>query len=87
MREGLGECQYHDGTIIKGVWKKDTLDMFAKIILPDRSEFAGKFYEGVKQGFGHLKTKDYEFYGDYDNNVKNGLGVLIEKREDPEPKN
>jgi len=34
-----------------------------------------------------LKTKDYEFYGEFDNNVKNGLGVLIEKRDDPEPKN
>lgn len=52
--------------------------MFAKIIFPDGSEFSGRFFEGVKQGFGCLKTKDYEFYGEYDNNVKNGLGALCE---------
>jgi hypothetical protein len=36
----------------------DTLDMLAKIIFPDGSEFSGTFYKGVKQGFGYFETND-----------------------------
>ncbi|CAD8088995.1 unnamed protein product [Paramecium primaurelia] len=81
LRDGLGECHYSDGTIIKGNWKQDNLDHLCQIQFPDNTVFSGYFFEGMKHGFGHLKQQHQDFYGEFDCNVKHGLGLLIQPQD------
>ncbi|CAD8173780.1 unnamed protein product [Paramecium octaurelia] len=81
LRDGLGECHYSDGTVIKGNWKQDNLSDLCQIQYPDNSVYSGYFYEGMKHGFGHLKEENYEYFGEFDRDVKNGLGLLIQPEE------
>ncbi|CAK90245.1 unnamed protein product (macronuclear) [Paramecium tetraurelia] len=78
LREGLGECHYSDGTIIKGNWKQDNLDQLCHIQFPDNTFFSGHFFEGMKHGFGLLQQQNQTYFGEFDCNVKHGFGLLIQ---------
>ncbi|CAD8086698.1 unnamed protein product [Paramecium primaurelia] len=45
LRDGLGECHYSDGTIIKGNWKQDNLNDLCQIQFTDNTVFSGYFYK------------------------------------------
>ncbi|CAD8095499.1 unnamed protein product [Paramecium sonneborni] len=78
LREGLGKCNYFDGTIIIGNWKQDNLNGLCQIQFLDNTVFSGYFCEGMKHGQGLLKQQNQEYFGEFDCNVKNGLGLLIQ---------
>jgi hypothetical protein len=78
--DGYGECQYKNGAIYKGEWKKGKEHGNGTFIYAEKKRtYKGGFVNGKKEGYGELIWDGIATYkGDFYNNTLNGFGIYIE---------
>lgn len=73
-RQGFGQMQFKDGTILQGEFKQNQLDGVALIAQPNQDLFFGHFEQNQRSGVGVSKTSDIVYRGSFDQNKVSGFG-------------
>jgi hypothetical protein len=68
---------YACGSEYKGNFRGFKRDGDGKLIMPDKSEYEGMFFNGTRHGYGTLVASGCCFKGYWENDTMNGLGQLI----------
>ena len=79
QRHGLGQLK-ENNCIKIGTWQNDIFSGWGRIIYNNSQVFEGKYENGKLNGKGVYKFKDSLYVGDFINNIREGKGVLINKR-------
>ena len=79
QRHGLGQMKEPHCTKI-GTWKNNSFTGWGRIIYNNGQVFEGKFENGKLNGKGVYKYKDNLYIGDFVNSIRQGKGILINKR-------
>jgi len=78
-RHGLGQLK--EPNLIKiGTWKNNEFTGWGRIIYNNGQVLEGKYYKGKLNGKGVYKYKDTLYFGDFRDNIREGKGVLINKK-------
>ena len=78
-RHGLGQLK--ESYLIKiGTWKNNEFNGWGRIIYNNGQVLEGKYYKGKLNGKGAYKYKDVLYIGDFRDNIREGKGVLLNKK-------
>ena len=78
-REGLGQLK-EPNLIRIGTWKNNEFNGWGRIIYNNGQTLEGKYYKGKLNGKGAYKYKDVLYIGDFRDNIREGKGILINKK-------
>ena len=79
QRHGLGQLK--EPYLLKiGTWKNNEFNGWGRIIYNNGQVLEGKYYKGKLNGKGVYKYKDVLYIGDFRDNIREGKGVLINKK-------
>ena len=79
QRQGQGKFNFTNGDIFAGIYTNDKIS-FGKLTFNHENDFyEGEFMDNKFHGKGRLtrKVNGYEYIGEFENGLKNGIGRLI----------
>ena len=83
QREGYGINIDKNNNIYKGLWKNNNYGEYGCLFKNNGSYYQGQLCNGVAKGKGELTIIDkLKYIGDFDNNLPNGEGNLINYEDD-----